>query len=56
MQTGEILRIVMITAGILIFMQTILSLAKRRLKEQFCLLCIEKLSFYVFILFHSLFI
>ncbi len=38
MQTGAILRIVMITAGVLIFMQTILSLAKRRLKEQFCLL------------------
>lgn len=38
MHTGEILRIVMITAGVLIFMQTILSLAKRRLKEQFCLL------------------
>lgn len=38
MQTGEVLRIIMIAAGVLIFMQTILSLAKRRLKEQFCLL------------------
>ena len=38
METGEILRTVMIAAGVLVLMETVLSLSKRRLKEQFCLL------------------
>lgn len=38
MGTGEILRIIMISAGVLLLMETILSLAKRKLNEQFCLL------------------
>lgn len=38
METGDVLRIIMIFAGIAILAQTILSLAQRRLKEQFCLL------------------
>ncbi len=38
MDTGEILRTVMIAAGVLILMETVLSLSQRRLKEQFCLL------------------
>ena len=38
METGDILRTVMIAAGVLVLMETVLSLSKRRLKEQFCLL------------------
>ena len=38
METGDILRLVMIVAGVMILVKTICSLAKRRLKEQFCLL------------------
>lgn len=37
MKTGEILRIVMTFGGVLILMETVMSLSKRRLKEQFCL-------------------
>ena len=38
METGQIIRIVMIAAGLLVLMETILSLSHRKLKEQFCLL------------------
>lgn len=38
METGEILRFTMIVVGVLLLLKTIFSLAKRKLKEQFCLL------------------
>lgn len=38
MAAGDLLRFVMIGAGVIILVKTICSLAKRRLKEQFCLL------------------
>lgn len=37
MKTGDILRIVMASGGVLILMETVMSLSVRRLKEQFCL-------------------
>lgn len=37
MKTGEILRIVMASGGVIILMETVMSLSMRRLKEQFCL-------------------
>lgn len=38
METGQILRILMIAASVLLLLQTTLSLAQRKLKEQFALL------------------
>ena len=38
METGEILRFTMIVVGVVLLLKTIFSLAKRKLKEQFCLL------------------
>ena len=38
MQTGDVLRILLIFLGCFLMIQTVLSLAKRKLKEQFCLL------------------
>ena len=38
MQTGDMLRILLIFLGCFLMIQTVLSLAKRKLKEQFCLL------------------
>ena len=38
MQTGDMLRILLIFLGCFLVIQTVLSLAKRKLKEQFCLL------------------
>ena len=37
MEIGDVLRIVMVAEGVLVMMETILSLSKRRMKEQFCL-------------------
>lgn len=37
MKTGDILRIVMASGGVIILMETVMSLSIRRLKEQFCL-------------------
>ncbi len=37
MKTGDILRVVMAAGGVFILMETVMSLSKRRLKEQFCL-------------------
>lgn len=37
MKTGDILRIVMASGGVLLMMETVMSLSVRRLKEQFCL-------------------
>ncbi len=48
METGQILRIMMIAVGVLLLLETILSLAQRRLKEHFCLLWgVISLSFIV---------
>lgn len=38
MGTGIILQIVLVAAGILVMMETVLSLSQRKLREQFCLL------------------
>ena len=38
MQTGDMLRILLIFLGCFLVIKTILSLARRKLKEQFCLL------------------
>ena len=38
MQTGDMLRILLIFLGCFLVIQTVLSLAKRKLKERFCLL------------------
>lgn len=38
METGDLLRIVMIIIGVVLLFSTIMSLAKRQLKEQFCLM------------------
>ncbi len=37
MQTGEIIRVMLIVMGIVLFINMIFSLAKKRMKEQFCL-------------------
>ncbi|MGN1205799.1 MAG: DUF2304 domain-containing protein [Eubacterium sp.] len=38
MQTGDMLRILLVFLGCFLVIKTVLSLARRRLKEQFCLL------------------
>lgn len=38
MGTGIILQIVLVAAGILVMMETVLSLSQRKLREQFCVL------------------
>lgn len=38
METGKILQIVLVAAGILVMMETVLSLSQRKLREQFCVL------------------